>query len=306
MQRLARRLGQFDDEALLAEVGEGAVDHLGEDLLGDVGADEVEDDDVLADPVEDFRAVENQLEVALDLAVDLALHRLEGLAGEHVGDPFAVFPLAVDAQVRGEHDQRLGEVHAIAAPGGEHAVVEDLQELVEDPGVGFLDLVEEHHAEGFFADRVGQFAADVVADVAGRRADQALVGMLGAELGHVEADVGALVAEQQAGDGLRQLGLADPGGPGEEGHAARAVALAAGADPGHRALDDVQHVGHRVLLALDPAADDLVGLADALAVDLQPGVFGDADLVAAHGVGDAFHGQAFHARQLDDGVEIEE
>ena len=74
--------------------------------------------------------------------------------------------------------------------------------------------------------------------------------MLGAELGHVEADVGALVAEQQAGDGLRQLGLADPGGPGEEGHAARAVALAAGADPGHRALDDVQHVGHRVLLAL--------------------------------------------------------
>lgn len=172
--------------------------------------------------------------------------------------------------------------------------------------MGFLDLVEEHHAEGFFADRVGQFAADVVADVAGRRADQALVGMLGAELGHVEADVGALVAEQQAGDGLRQLGLADPGGPGEEGHAARAVALAAGADPGHRALDDVQHVGHRVLLALDPAADDLVGLADALAVDLQPGVFGDADLVAAHGVGDAFHGQAFHARQLDDGVEIEE
>ncbi|MCA4068143.1 ATP-dependent Clp protease ATP-binding subunit, partial [Pseudomonas aeruginosa] len=30
VQRLARRLGQFDDEALLAEVGEGAVDHLGD------------------------------------------------------------------------------------------------------------------------------------------------------------------------------------------------------------------------------------------------------------------------------------
>lgn len=41
------------------EVGEGVVDYLGEDLFGDVGVDEVEDDDVFVDLVEDFWVVEN-------------------------------------------------------------------------------------------------------------------------------------------------------------------------------------------------------------------------------------------------------
>ena len=82
-----------------------------------------------------------------------------------------------------------------------------------------FDLVEKHDAERLFADRVGEFASDVVSDVAGRRADQALIGMLGAEFRHVEADVRAFVAEQQAGDGLRELRFSDAGGPGEKGDA---------------------------------------------------------------------------------------
>ena len=60
---------------------------------------------------------------------------------------------------------------------------------------------------------------DIVSDVAGRRADQPLVGMLRAEFRHVEADVGALVSEQQAGDRLGKLSFADTRRPGEEGHA---------------------------------------------------------------------------------------
>ena len=125
----------------------------------------------------------------------------------------------VDAEVRGEDDEGLGEIDAVAAAGGEDAVVQDLQELVEDARVRLLDLVEEDDAERLLPDRVGQLAADVVSDVARRRADQPLVGVLRGELRHVEADVGALVAEQEARDRLGELGLADAGRSGEEGHA---------------------------------------------------------------------------------------
>src|SRR3546814_3360917 len=52
-----------------------------------------------------------------------------------------------------------------------------------------FDLVEQHDAEGPLADRIGQFAANIIADIAGRRADQALVSMLRAKLGHVEPDI---------------------------------------------------------------------------------------------------------------------
>ena len=51
-------------------------------------------------------------------------------------------------------------------------VLEDLEEDVEDLRVGLLDLVEEHDAVVLAADGLGQLAALVEADVAGRRADE--------------------------------------------------------------------------------------------------------------------------------------
>ena len=45
-------------------------------------------------------------------------------------------------------------------------VVEDLQQHVEDVGVGFLDLVEQDQAVAAPAHEVGELAAVVVADVA--------------------------------------------------------------------------------------------------------------------------------------------
>lgn len=58
-----------------------------------------------------------------------------------------------------------------------------------------LDLIKEHNAERLLPDRVREFAAHVVANVAWRRTNQALVGVLSAELRHVESDVGAFVPE---------------------------------------------------------------------------------------------------------------
>ncbi len=62
----------------------------------------------------------------------------------------------------------------------------------------FFDLVKEYDGERLLANRVCEFAPYVVSDIARRRADQALIRVLCRKLGHVEADVGAFVAEEQA------------------------------------------------------------------------------------------------------------
>ena len=56
-------------------------------------------------------------------------------------------------------------------PVGQTAVVEQLEEHVEDVGVRLLDLVEENHAVGLAAHGLGELAALLVAHVPGRRAD---------------------------------------------------------------------------------------------------------------------------------------
>lgn len=80
----------------------------------------------------------------------------------------------------------------------------------------FFDLVEEHDAEGLLPDGIGQLAADIVAHIAGRRADEALIGMLGREFRHIETNIGGLIAEKQAGQRLGKLGFANPGRTGKE------------------------------------------------------------------------------------------
>lgn len=88
------------------------------------------------------------------------------------------------------------KARAVPSSGGENAVVQDLKEFIEDSRVCLLDLVEKDDAEWLFPDRVRELAADVVSNVTGRGSNQALIGMLGAELGHVEADVCAVVTKE--------------------------------------------------------------------------------------------------------------
>ena len=82
------------------------------------------------------------------------------------------------AQVGGHDDDAVAEVDGAALAVGEATVVEQLQEDVEDLGVGFFDFVEEHHAVGAAADGFGELTALVVADVTGRGADQPADGVL--------------------------------------------------------------------------------------------------------------------------------
>ena len=176
------------------------------------------EDDGLVDAVQELRP-----EVLLQRVVDLLLHplvgdRLVGLAEADVG-----LAQVLRAEVR-RHDQHgVAEVDRAALAVGEAALLEDLQQRVEHVGVGLLDLVEEHHGERLAPHGLGELAALLVADVAGRRADEPADRVLLHVLGHVERDQRLLVAEQELGERLGQLGLPDAGRAEEDERAARAA-----------------------------------------------------------------------------------
>ena len=135
--------------------------------------------------------------------------------------------------------------------------------------------------------RLGELAAFLVADVAGRRADQPGDAVLFHVFRHVDADHRPLVVEEELGEGLGQLGLADAGGAEEDERADRPPRVLdprAGAD--HRVGDQL----HRLLLAHHPLVEDLVEAQQLLALALdQPrhrdaGPLGDdlGDLLLGH------------------------
>ena len=171
----------------------------------------VEADD-LVDPVEELRA-EEVLERPFAVARAFVVRAGEAHAGVHSGR---------GAEVAGHDHDGVAEVDGASLAVGDTAVVEDLQEQVEDVGVGLLDLVEQDDAEGSASDQLGQAAAVVVADVAGRRADDAADGVALLVLGHVEPDQRVLGVEQVLGQGLGELGLADAGRSDEDERADRA------------------------------------------------------------------------------------
>ena len=110
-------------------------------------------------------------------------------------------------------------------PSVKPAVVEDLEQDVEDVAVGLLDLVEQDDRIRPAADRLGEPAPFLVADVARRRADQPGDVVPLAEFAHVEPDHGRLAVEEELGQGLGQLGLADAGRPQEQERADRPVGV---------------------------------------------------------------------------------
>ena len=73
------------------------------------------------------------------------------------------------AHVRRHDDDRIAEVHRAALRVGQAALLQDLEQDVEDVGVGLLDLVEQHDRVGTLTHGLRQLAALVEADVARRR-----------------------------------------------------------------------------------------------------------------------------------------
>ena len=167
------------------------------------------------------------------------------------------------AEVRGHDDHGVAEVDRPALAVGQSAVVEDLEQDVEDVPVGLLDLVEQDDRIGPPADGLGEPAAFLVADVAGRGADQAGDVVPLAELAHVEPDDGGLAVEEELGEGLGQLGLADAGRAEEEERADRPVRVL---QPGPAPSDGVGHGLDGLVLADHPEVDLVLQLDELVAL----------------------------------------
>ena len=129
---------------------------------------------------------------------------------------------------------------------GQASVLEHLEENVEYIRMGLLHLVQQHHRVRLAADRLGQVAAFLEADVARRRADQAGHRVFLHELGHIDPHQRLLGIEEELGQRLAQLGLAHPGRAEEEERAARPVRIG---EAGARTAHGVGHGDYRLVLA---------------------------------------------------------
>ena len=127
-----------------------------------------------------------------------------------------------------------------------------------------LDLVEEDDRVRPAPHGLGELPALLVADVAGRRADQARNRVPLLVLRHVEPDHGPLVVEHELGEGAGELGLPHAGRAEEDERADRPVRVL---EAGARAPEGVGHRLDGLVLADDALVqpllhvDELLGLA---------------------------------------------
>ena len=157
--------------------------------------------------------------------------------------------------VGGQDDHGVLEVDRAALGVGQAAVVEQLEQHVEDVVVGLFDLVEEDDAIGLAAHRLGELAALLVADVAGGSADQPGNRVLLHVLRHVDAHQVVFAVEERLREGLGELGLADARGAQEEERSDRPARIL---DARARAQHRVGHRLHRLVLADDALVQNRV------------------------------------------------
>ena len=160
----------------------------------------------------------------------------------------------------------------------ELALVQDLEEEVEDRFMGLLDLVEEHDAVRLLADLVDKQTALFVTDISRRRTVKERHGVLFLEFRHIEAQQRSFFSEEEFRQGLRELGLTGTRRPEEEERTHR-LALLVEAGTGFE--NGVEHLLHSVILADDAFLENLFAAEQALplpGLDLaerNAGLFGD-------------------------------
>jgi signal recognition particle GTPase len=105
------------------------------------------------------------------------------------------------------------------------AVVEQLQQHVEDVTVSFFDLVQQQNGVRPAAHRLRQLATLFVTDIPRRRPDQSRDGMLLHEFAHVDPNHRPFIIEQKLGQRLAQFRLTDTGRAQENERTDRSVRI---------------------------------------------------------------------------------
>ena len=231
-------------------------------LLGE----RLEDDDVVH-PVQELGA-----EVPLHLPQHRLLHLLGPSLPEGLEDVLA-------SDVRGHDDDRVPEVDRASLAVRQATVVEDLEEHVEHLRVGLLDLVEEDDRVGPAPHGLGELPPFLEAHVPRRRPDQAGYGVLLHVLRHVDADHGPLVVEEELGQGPGRLGLSHTGRPEEDERAHGTIRIL---KPGPGPAHGVRHRRHRLGLAHDALAEEILQVRQPVTLGLQQPAHGDPRPLSHH------------------------
>mmetsp|Transcript_8552 Transcript_8552/g.24136 ORF Transcript_8552/g.24136 Transcript_8552/m.24136 type:complete len:532 (-) Transcript_8552:1313-2908(-) len=151
-------------------------------------------------------------------------------------------------EVARHHDDRVAKVHGAALGVGQAAVVQHLEEDIEHVLVGLLNLVEEDHAVGAAAHGLRELPAALVADVAGRSANEPGHRVALHVLGHVDANHVLVRVKERAGERLAQLRLPHTRRAEEQ---KASLGFVGPPDAGAGAQDGIRHRLHGLLLAHD-------------------------------------------------------
>ena len=112
----------------------------------------------------------------------------------------------------GGHDQdRIFKVYGTALGVGDTAVIEYLQQNVEDVRMRFLDLIEQNNRIWFSAHCLGQLAALLVAYISRRRSDQTGDGVFLHVFTHIDSNHVVLIIKQLFCQRFRKLCFTDTG-----------------------------------------------------------------------------------------------
>ena len=155
----------------------------------------------------------------------------------------------VRAEVTGHDDDGVLEVDHTAFAIGQAAIVEDLQQDVEDIRMGLFDFIEEDDAVRTTTDGFRELAPFIIADISRRSPDQTGYGMLFHVFRHIDADDVAFVIEEGFRQGLGQFGLADTGRAEEDEGTNRTVRVF---DTGTGTDDGIADDADGIVLADDP------------------------------------------------------
>ena len=129
------------------------------------------------------------------------------------------------------------------------AVVQDLQQHIEDVGMGLLYLVKEHHRIGLTPYGLGQLSALVIAHVSRRRSKEPRYRILLHVFAHIYTDHIVFIVKKRCRQGLGKLGLSDSRRSQEE---EGAYGLRRVLDTGPRPYDGVRHPSYGIVLTDDP------------------------------------------------------
>ena len=165
---------------------------------------------------------------------------------------FAVRADAVEqnlaAEVRGQDDDRVLEVHGPALRVRDPAVVEDLKQDVEYIRMCLFNFVKQNDGIRTAAHGLGQLAAFLIAHVSGRRANETRHGEFLHVLGHIDPNEVLLVVKEACGQRLCKLCFADARGAKEQERAKRPVRVL---NTGSASLDGLCHNAHSLVLPDD-------------------------------------------------------